>query len=162
MFIRNSLGLELDDGTMCLCVSKNSILPITKTYTFRNKQTNIEIKLFEGQRFYAKDNVLKSCFSLLLPINSQIKLNITIDENGKCKIMYDNKLCAECIVNISKTSIKDCEDLNTILYDSELFEKDILINEVIHMYKTFNKPYNLVSLKASSISDLRCLLDKFR
>ena len=62
-----SLGVETSNGSMAKLISRNTVIPTKKTHIFTTAEDNQEavtIKVYEGERFLAKDNHLLGIFHL--------------------------------------------------------------------------------------------------
>ncbi len=62
-----SLGVETSSGSMARVITRNTVIPTKKTHTFTaatDDQDAVTIKVYEGERFMAKDNHLLGIFHL--------------------------------------------------------------------------------------------------
>ena len=61
-----SLGVETDGGLMSPIISKNSIIPVSRTVEFTNSEndSSIDINVYQGERRLVKDNFLICKFTL--------------------------------------------------------------------------------------------------
>jgi L1 cell adhesion molecule like protein len=85
-----SLGLETANNLMTTIISKNTTIPceVEKIFsTHSDNQTNVNIKIYEGEKAYAKDNNLLGSFDLInlrpaLRGELKIKVKFNIDANN--------------------------------------------------------------------------------
>ena len=93
--IQHSYGIELDDGKMKIILPRGSKYPTHNTeffFTSTNNQSNFEIKIYEGENEYAKDNEFldefiisgfpkkkkgEVCLAVTLEIDDNQILNVT-------------------------------------------------------------------------------------
>lgn len=154
-----SLGIETMGGLMTPIISRNSILPISRTREFSNSEdfeTEIEIKVYQGERKLVKDNFFLTSFTLTnLPEaeKGKLKINVTfsIDSNSiitatacindsQSKIVITkNKIDKKELDQKSGWSDKSLEAIlleaeNNKLYDSEMSNK---ILAKIELYDSF-------------------------
>lgn len=96
-----SLGVEIGDGIMSNLINKNSRTPCfaKKTFTtFRDNQTNVSVKIYEGERIIAHENNL-----LGILVMDDIELN----RRGVPKLEVTFEINTNGILNVFAT------DLNT-------------------------------------------------
>jgi molecular chaperone DnaK (HSP70) len=115
-----TLGVETDGGIMSPIISKNSIIPISRTVEFTNSEndSSIDINVYQGERRLVKDNflickctlenvpkmqknllIIKVTFSInsdgILTVDAKLKndenKSITIVKNIKSDITLDHK-----------------------------------------------------------------------
>jgi len=152
----------MDDGTMCVCVSKNSQLPISKTQVFISDQDNLQLEFYEGDRLYVRDNNFIYIINTNISTGSKISVTTNVNNQGHCTITVNGMLQGQFYIDVSENKVKNDDDLDTILLDSELFEKQVLINDILQLYKTFNKSCDLDKLQHLSIIDLRQIIGEFK
>jgi molecular chaperone DnaK (HSP70) len=94
-----SIGIETIGGIMTSIIERNTRISTKKTKIFttsQHNQTSMEIKLFEGERLFTKDNILRDTFILNLPPlpcgTPQIEITFTLDENLKFEIKCEDKI----------------------------------------------------------------------
>ncbi|XP_022667390.1 heat shock 70 kDa protein-like [Varroa destructor] len=80
-----SLGLEVDGGEMATLIKRNSSIPTRRTEVFTtcdDNQTEVNIRVFEGERAMVEDNNLLGEFDLvgLPPVPAEmVKVEVTFD-----------------------------------------------------------------------------------
>jgi len=92
-----SLGLETEGGGFTVLIPRNTTIPSRKTQVFttvENNQTQIDIKVYEGERAMAKDNNLLGRFDLtgIPPMprgKAEIEITYDIDANGPSLLTID-------------------------------------------------------------------------
>lgn len=144
-----SIGIETLGGIMAPIISKNSTIPISRMREFTNSEedeSEIEIKIYQGERKLIKDNFFLSSFILSgIPQAKKntiiIQVTFSVDNNSiitvSAKIKGDinsNKIIIT--KNYKKDNIKDIllEADENKLYDSEISQK--IINK-IELYDIF-------------------------
>ena len=152
---QHSYGIEVEDGLMEIIMPRGSNYPTNVTRYFHNYysyQTSFEIKVYEGEDKYCKNNILLATFTLEnLPSRPKGELictvNFTIDIN---QILRVNAYVGDEIKNgiiissdnqfINKKKII-FEDINKI--ETNLNEKEKQIKLTIKNYtNNFNKMNN--------------------
>ncbi|MGC8547924.1 MAG: molecular chaperone DnaK [Candidatus Micrarchaeia archaeon] len=94
-----SLGLETLGGVMTVLIPRNTTVPIRKTQIFttaEDGQTAVDIRILQGERPLAKDNVLLGTFTLtgIPPAPRgvpQIEVTFDIDANGILHVTAKDK-----------------------------------------------------------------------
>ena len=138
-----SIGIESDNGIMTKIIKKNTKLPIRQKKNFTNEdddQSEVEIKIYQGERKLVKDNKLIGNLKLL---------NLQKRKRGK------NIICIEISVNYNcMIEVTACEKNTDNLAKLKIEKKDILFDE-----KIINQMI-LEGNKYDEIDNLKCKLYK--
>src|SRR6056297_1713251 len=94
-----SLGIEVKGGLFERLIEKNDAIPTTASKVFTtaaDNQTNVQIRVFQGEREIANENELLGAFSLTgippAPAGTpQIEVSFNIDENGIVNVEAEDK-----------------------------------------------------------------------
>jgi molecular chaperone DnaK len=94
-----SLGVETLGGVMTRLIERNTTIPTSKKETFStaaDSQTSVQIRVFQGEREFARDNRLLGEFELsgIAPAPRglpQIEVEFAIDANGILKVTATDK-----------------------------------------------------------------------
>merc|ERR1711868_21830 len=119
-----SLGIEVMGGAMDKLIMRNTTIPTKKTKTYSTAadgQTQVEIKIFQGEREMAADNKLLGNFQLggIPPAPRgvpQIEVTFDIDANG--------------IVNVSARDKGTGKEMSVVVQSSGGLSKDQIENMV--------------------------------
>jgi len=131
-----SVGVETSGGIMDVLIPRGTIIPIKKTKKYSTDQDyvdSIDIKIFEGERKFTKDNFLIGDFSLT-GIEKQkrgipeINITFSIDSNNIIKVTAEdinNPLNKKCIqVSANKQNLSE-EKIQEIINNANILnEKD--------------------------------------
>jgi len=136
-----SLGIETLGGVFTKLIDKNTTIPTKKTQIFStaaDNQTSVEIKVSQGERSMAKDNIFLGSFVLsgIPPAPRgvpQIEVTFDIDVNGIINVSATDKATGkEQKIVITAPHKMSEEDINKITKDAEKFaEQDKKIKEFI-------------------------------
>ena len=146
-----NLGIETAGGIMTTMIKRNSSIPCEKEElfsTFSDNQSNVIIKVFEGERSLTKDNNLLGIFELkgippMIKGKPKIKVTFKVDVNGIMTIIaFDEstKKTNNLIVENKKGRLSD-NDIKQMIFESEQFaENDTLIKnkiEILHSLENY-------------------------
>jgi molecular chaperone DnaK (HSP70) len=82
-----SIGIEVDDGKYAVLIEKNTIVPTKRESYFTTQEDNqeyIDVKIYQGEHKYVKDNCLMGLFNVKLEElkpKALIKINVTAEIN---------------------------------------------------------------------------------
>ncbi len=81
-----SLGVEIKGGEMDVLIKRNTTIPCKKSTTYQNvrdNQTQVRIKVFQGERKFVKDNNFLGEFIMKIPPKKkgQVKIEVTFEED---------------------------------------------------------------------------------
>ena len=116
-----TLGVETVGGIMCPIISKNTIIPTSRTMEFTNSsltEDDVDINVYQGERRYVKDNFLIcKCTLHNVPTVEKklliIKVTFSIDSDGILTIEAKLKNDENTFISITK-NIKSDITLNKI------------------------------------------------
>ena len=163
-----SLGIELADGTFSIIIPKNTPLPVKRSHKYLIDtigETNVNIKVYQGERKIANKNILIGEFNfdkITKSANPIIEIIFKIDLNSIINmIIIDKKTNVEkniIIKDIPKIEIKEDIIIN-ITDDEELLKLQhiYLINQHIE-----NSLINLQYNELISELDKTNILNKFK
>lgn len=103
-----SLGLEAQGGVMATIIKRNHTIPCSKFQTFTtavDNQEAVDISVYEGERAFAKENIMLGRFALknIPPAprgGPQIKVNFNLDANGILNVAAEDESGAKSSVTI--------------------------------------------------------------
>jgi len=129
-----SIGVETSGGIMDVIIPRGSIIPIKKNKKYSTDSdylTSIDIKIFEGERKFTKDNFLIGDFTLG-GIEKQkkgipsIQISFSIDSDGIITIFaedMDNPLNKKSILISSNKQNLSQEKINEIIENAKQMDK---------------------------------------
>jgi molecular chaperone DnaK (HSP70) len=137
-----SVGLEVEDGKYAKLIEKNTIIPTKKESYFTTQEDDqeyIEIKVFQGEHHYVKDNMLLGLFKVMIEprpkCTPKICVLAEINVDGVLKITAKDKNNQETL-QIKTTRDKNIDKYATIL-PFELYEEEFeMLNNIFNSMKT--------------------------
>lgn len=127
-----SIGIESDNGKMTKIINKGEKIPITKYKYFtteENNQKEVNIKIYQGERGFIKDNILIGNF-ILKDIQTKnkgevvIKIEMNIDNNG--------------IINVNASERGSNNNNSIKIENNNLINDDAIISKLISEAEKFN------------------------
>lgn len=130
-----SLGIEVRGNLMEVMIKRNTTIPAQKTQTFstaQNNQPGATIRVFQGERYLTKDNVLLGSFELtgIPPMprgEPQIEVTYDIDADGILKVTAKEKSNEEKVESLTiKTDNKNlsAEDIERMVKEAQEHEEE--------------------------------------
>jgi molecular chaperone DnaK len=125
-----SLGVETLGGIFSPMIQRNTTIPTKTTETFStamDNQPSVEIKIFQGEREFAKDNKSLGVFTLsgIEPARRgvpQIEVTFDIDVNGVLSVTAQDKGTGkQQNITISGASNLDQNEIDNMVTDAEKF-----------------------------------------
>ncbi len=155
-----SFGIEIDNGEMSVIIPNNATIPceVINTYEFNvNHQNNISIKIYEGEKRIAKENILIGIIEIknivpnqqgIFRINVQFHLDINGDlkievfeQNGQkinnLKIKMDYVIDENIIIKLMDKAQEIQEDIKR--YSEKMKIKNDLLSKVMFLKNNENK-----------------------
>jgi len=126
-----TLGVEVSGGIMSPIISKNSIIPISRTVEFTNSENDsiIDINVYQGERRLVKDNFLicKCTLENLPKVDKNLLIiKVTFSINSDGILTVDAKLKND--ENTSITTIKNIKSDITLDHNREKEIDEIIKN----------------------------------
>ena len=127
-----SLGLETLGGVFTKVIERNTAIPVSKSQIFStaaNNQPAVDIKVFQGERAMANDNVLLGNFVLdgIPPAPRgipQIEVTFNIDTNGILNVKAKDKgTSKEQHITIQSSNLSE-DEINKMKHESEIHEEE--------------------------------------
>lgn len=141
-----SLGIETLGGVFTKLISRNTTIPTKKSQVFStaaDSQTQVGIKVYQGEREMAADNKLLASFDLVgIPPaprgTPQIEVTFDIDANGIVHVSAKDKMTGkEQAVTIQSSGGLSSGDIERMVREAEVnAEKDKQAKEVIELKNT--------------------------
>ena len=170
-----SLGVELVDGSFSIIIPKNTPLPVKRTQKYTTDSpadSNITIKIYQGERIIANKNFLIGEFVLDhvptggVPI---IEISFKIDLNSIINIsVVDRKSGVEKIFSIKDLPKFDTEQLDKIIKQSNTLidtdNEELIRIQHIYLITTYIENA-LVNLQINELilnNDKNAILEKFQ
>ena len=131
-----TLGVETVGGIMCPIISKNTIIPTSRTMEFTNSENDstIDINVYQGERRNVKDNFLIcKCTLENVPKREKnsliIKVTFSIDSDGilnvEAKLKNDENIHIKITKNIKSDITLDCKrkmEIDEIIQNAEEYK----------------------------------------
>lgn len=129
-----SLGCETTGGVMTKIIERNTTIPCKKTDMFTtdgDNQTQVEVRIFEGERYKVKDNNLLGEFELkgIAPAPrgvAQIEITYELDANGILHVLARDRANGNknnITINNDKGRLTQ-EDIDRMVAEAEKFKKE--------------------------------------
>ncbi len=157
-----SLGIETLGGVMTKLIEKNTTIPTKKSQTFSTAgdfQTSVDIKVCQGERQMANDNVLLGTFVLdgIPPAKRgmpQIEVTFDIDANGILNVSAKDKATnKEQKIRISAPLKMDEEEIKKKVSEAEEFaEQDKKRKELV---ETKNEAESLIYVANDTLEQFK-------
>ena len=138
-----SLGIETLGGVFTRMIPKNTTIPTKKSQTYStaaDSQTQVGIKVFQGEREMAADNQLMGQFDLVgIPPAPrgvpQIEVTFDIDANGICHVAAKDKATGKTQnITITASGGLSKADIEKMIRDSEAHaEADRLKRDIVEV-----------------------------
>merc|ERR1712100_854526 len=128
-----SLGIETLGGVFTKLINRNTPIPTKKSETFStaiDNQSQVGIKVFQGEREMAKDNKLLGNFDLVgIPPaprgKPQIEVTFDIDSNGIVQVLAKDKGTGkEQKIQIASSGGLNKDDILKMQEDAEKYAED--------------------------------------
>ncbi len=174
-----SLGIETMGGVVTKLIERNTTIPTKKSQIFstaEDNQTAVDIRVYQGEREFAKDNKMLGQFRLDgIPAAPrgvpQVEVTFDIDANGivhvSAKDKATNKEQAITITNIGGLSKEDIERMvnEAKLHESEdkkaretVEKRNHLDSLIISIEKTIKE--NKEKLEAAEVTEVEAAIEK--
>jgi molecular chaperone DnaK (HSP70) len=133
-----SIGIEVDDGKFAVLIEKNSIIPTKKESYFTTQEDNqeyINIKIYQGEHKYVKDNCLMGFFDVKLTelrpkATAKICITTGINPDGILTVTATDSNNNKNSLDIKTLRNNDIEKYITIL-PHEIYEEEYdILNKV--------------------------------
>ena len=103
-----SIGIETVGGIMTPIISRNTLLPVSRTQIFVNSEgyeDTITINIYQGERKFVKDNIFLASFTLQSEILEQydkgdVQISVIFDVNS------DSIITAKAIAKVNDTNVE--------------------------------------------------------
>lgn len=158
-----SLGIEVMGGAMDKLIMRNTTIPTKKTKTYSTAadgQTQVEIKIFQGEREMAADNKLLGNFALggIPPAPRgvpQIEVTFDIDANGIVNVgARDKGTGKEMSVTVQSSGGLSKDQIENMLKDAEKYaEEDKKRKELIEERNRADQTIHDIETKLNEYKD---------
>jgi molecular chaperone DnaK len=124
-----TLGIETLGGVFTPLIERNTTIPTKKSEVFStaaDQQPSVEIKIFQGERKFARDNKLLGNFNLdgIPPAPRgvpQIEVTFDLDANGILNVMaHDKGTGKEQKITITASSGLSGDEVKKMVHDAEM------------------------------------------
>jgi hypothetical protein len=132
-----SIGVETDNGLMTKIIKKNTKLPFKQKKMFSNENDNqgeVEIKIFQGERVFVKDNIMLANFKLS---------NLQKKNRGKNLICIEVSVNNSCIVDVKAYEKDTDNEVSLTIEKKDILFDDKLINDMILEGNKYDEVDNL-------------------
>jgi molecular chaperone DnaK len=128
-----SLGIETMGGVVTKLIERNTTIPTRKSQVFstaEDNQTAVDIRVFQGEREFAKDNKMLGQFRLDGIPNAprgvpQVEVTFDIDANGIAHISAKDKATnKEQHITITNSSGLDKNEIERMVNEAKLHEAE--------------------------------------
>jgi len=158
-----SLGIEVMGGVMDKMIMRNTTIPTKKQKTYSTAadgQTQVEIKIYQGEREMAAENKLLGNFQLggIPPAPRgvpQIEVTFDIDANGIVNVSARDKGTGkEMTVTVQSSGGLSKDQIENMLKDAEKYaEKDKKLKELIEMRNKIDTQIHDIETKMDEYKD---------
>jgi len=145
-----SLGIETVGDQMAILIPRNSPIPVKKSSVFStaaDMQTEVHVRVYQGERANASMNKLLGNFSLvgLPPVARgvpQIEVTFDIDANGIVHVSAKDKATGkEQAMRIQSSGGLSQDDIQKMLEEAEKYKEEDALRKVLTSTKTKAEQY---------------------
>jgi molecular chaperone DnaK (HSP70) len=119
-----SIGIETIGGIMTPIISKNSLLPISRSQIFANSEgyeDTITINIYQGERKLVKDNIFLATFE----ISSELFSNY---DKGEIQITVTFEVDSDSIINATATAKVQDNQIQSSIQVTKIHNTDLVEN----------------------------------